>query len=43
MPAQLNHTIVWCRDKMRSSALLARILGCSPAVAFIISDGGQFT
>lgn len=34
MPVQLNHTIVWCRDKRRSSALLARILGCSPAVPF---------
>jgi catechol 2,3-dioxygenase-like lactoylglutathione lyase family enzyme len=34
MPVQLNHTIVWCRDKMRSSAFLARILGCSPAVPF---------
>jgi hypothetical protein len=34
MPVQLNHTIVWCRDKKRSSALLARILGCSPAVPF---------
>src|SRR6188474_1332576 len=27
MPVQLNHTIVWCRDKMRSSAFLAEILG----------------
>jgi hypothetical protein len=34
MPARLNHTIVWCRDKNRSSALLARILGCSPAIPF---------
>jgi catechol 2,3-dioxygenase-like lactoylglutathione lyase family enzyme len=33
MPVQLNHTIVWCRDKKRSSAFLARILGCS-AVPF---------
>jgi catechol 2,3-dioxygenase-like lactoylglutathione lyase family enzyme len=32
MPVQLNHTIVWCRDKNRSSAFLVRILGCSPAV-----------
>lgn len=31
MPVQLNHTIVWCRDKERSSELLARILGRSPA------------
>jgi catechol 2,3-dioxygenase-like lactoylglutathione lyase family enzyme len=34
MPVQLNHIIVWCRDKQRSSALLARILGCSPAKPF---------
>ncbi len=34
MPAQLNHTIVWCRDKKRSSAFLARILGCSPPMVF---------
>ena len=27
MAAQLNHTIVWCRDKMASSAFLARMLG----------------
>jgi catechol 2,3-dioxygenase-like lactoylglutathione lyase family enzyme len=34
MPVQLNHTIVRCRDNKRSSALLVRILGCSPAVPF---------
>lgn len=34
MPVQLNHTIVWCRDKQRSSALLVRILGSSPAMPF---------
>ncbi|RJF91495.1 VOC family protein [Sphingomonas cavernae] len=27
MPAQLNHTIVWCHDKMQSSAFVADILG----------------
>lgn len=27
MTAQLNHTIVWCRDKMASSAFLADMLG----------------
>jgi catechol 2,3-dioxygenase-like lactoylglutathione lyase family enzyme len=26
MPAELNHTIVWCTDKLRSSAFLARML-----------------
>jgi catechol 2,3-dioxygenase-like lactoylglutathione lyase family enzyme len=34
MSAQLNHTIVWCRDKSRSSALLVRILGSLPAMPF---------
>ena len=27
MPAQLNHTIVWCHDKHASSAFLTEILG----------------
>lgn len=27
MSARLNHTIVWCRDKVRSSTFLADILG----------------
>jgi catechol 2,3-dioxygenase-like lactoylglutathione lyase family enzyme len=27
MSAQLNHTIVWCRDRRKSSAFLARMLG----------------
>lgn len=27
MKAQLNHTIVWCRDKQKSSAFLTEILG----------------
>ena len=27
MPAELNHTIVWCRDKHRSSRFLAEMLG----------------
>lgn len=34
MAAQLNHTIVWCRDKMRSSAFLAHILGRPAPIAF---------
>lgn len=33
--AELNHTIVWCRDKMRSSAFLADILGLPPAQPFL--------
>lgn len=31
MTAQLNHTIVWCSDKHRSSAFLADVLGRPPA------------
>jgi catechol 2,3-dioxygenase-like lactoylglutathione lyase family enzyme len=27
MSAQLNHTIVWCRDKRRSASFLTQILG----------------
>lgn len=34
MAAQLNHTIVWCRDKMRSSVFLAHILARPAPVAF---------
>ena len=34
MPAQLNHTIVWCTDKRRSSAFLAEMLGLPEPVAF---------
>jgi catechol 2,3-dioxygenase-like lactoylglutathione lyase family enzyme len=30
MAAQLNHTIVWCSDKHRSSAFLADVLGLPP-------------
>ena len=31
MSAQLNHTIVWCRDKERSAAFLTYILGLPAA------------
>ena len=34
MPAQLNHTIVWCTDKRRSSAFLAEMLGLPEPVPF---------
>jgi catechol 2,3-dioxygenase-like lactoylglutathione lyase family enzyme len=34
MPAQLNHTIVWCRDKHRSATFLAEVLGLPEPVAF---------
>jgi catechol 2,3-dioxygenase-like lactoylglutathione lyase family enzyme len=27
MPVELNHTIVWCRDKEKSASFLAAILG----------------
>ena len=34
MEAQLNHTIVWCRDKVRSAELLAAILDRPPPTQF---------
>lgn len=34
MNVQLNHTIVWCRDKQRSAAFLTEILGLPAAVPF---------
>ncbi len=35
MPVQLNHTIIWCHDRMRSSAFLAAILGRPAPRAFL--------
>src|SRR5262245_4823744 len=37
MSVQLNHTIVWCRDKSRSAKLLTEILGRPPATSFGLS------
>jgi hypothetical protein len=34
MSVEVNHIIIWCHNKQRSSALLARILGCPPAKPF---------
>ena len=34
MSVQLNHTIVWCRDKRRSSDFLTQILGLPAATPF---------
>jgi catechol 2,3-dioxygenase-like lactoylglutathione lyase family enzyme len=34
MGVELNHTIVWCRDKAISSAFLARILGLPAPAQF---------
>lgn len=34
MPAQLNHTIVWCSDKHRSSAFLTEMLGLPEPIPF---------
>jgi len=34
MGAELNHTIVWCSDKQRSSSFLTEILGLPPAKPF---------
>lgn len=35
MPAQLNHTIVWCRDKHKSSAFMAEVLGLPAPSRFL--------
>lgn len=34
MVARLNHTIVWCHDKARSSAFMSEMLGLPPAKPF---------
>lgn len=34
MSVQLNHTIVYCRDKQASAAFLADMLGLAPPVPF---------
>ncbi len=34
MGVQLNHTIVWCRDKQRSASFLTEILGLPGATPF---------
>ena len=34
MGAQLNHTIVWCRDKRKSSSFLIEILGLPDPISF---------
>jgi catechol 2,3-dioxygenase-like lactoylglutathione lyase family enzyme len=35
MTIELNHTIVWCSDKMRSSAFLAHMLGRPAPTGFM--------
>ena len=34
MSVQLNHTIVWCRDKRKSAAFLTEVLGLPDATPF---------
>lgn len=34
MSAQLNHTIVWCRDKQKSATFLTEVLGLPSASPF---------
>ena len=34
MSAQLDHTILWCRDKQKASAFLTQMLGLPPPVPF---------
>ncbi len=35
MTAQLNHTIVWCSDKIRSAGFLTDVLGLRPPRPFL--------
>lgn len=35
MPAELNHTIVWCKDRHRSSRFLAEMLGLPEPQTFM--------
>ncbi len=35
MSVQLNHTIVWCRDKQKSAAFLTEILGLPQPTPFL--------
>ena len=35
MAVELNHTIIWCSDKARSSAFMTDILGLPPARTFM--------
>lgn len=35
MTARLNHTIVWCTDRMRSSAFMAEVLSLPPPRPFL--------
>ena len=45
MNVQLNHTIVWCRDKEKSSAFLVELLGLEKPVLFgpmlVVALGNQ--
>ena len=45
MNVQLNHTIVWCRDKQESSAFLVDLLGLEKPVPFgpmlVVALGNQ--
>jgi catechol 2,3-dioxygenase-like lactoylglutathione lyase family enzyme len=41
MPAQLNHTIIWCHDQARSARFLTDILGlpeARPLYGFLVVD-----
>jgi catechol 2,3-dioxygenase-like lactoylglutathione lyase family enzyme len=41
MSVQLNHTIVWCRDKQRSATFLTEVLGlpaAKPSGPFLVVE-----
>ena len=35
MTVELNHTIIWCSDKVRSAAFMTGVLGLPPARTFL--------
>ena len=34
MPTELNHTIIWCRDREQSASFMTRMLGLPPPTDF---------
>ncbi len=40
MRAELNHTIVWCRDKVRSSRFLVELLALGDRDRELLTRGG---
>ena len=41
MRPQLNHSIVWCRDKVNSAGFLTRVLGLPDPHSFMLDRGPE--